>query len=194
MTADNAGKAAAQGIWATLRMLKEQWVVIVFVTGALFWARDTWEELSKLPATVAAQVAETADLLRRVERVEARLGDGTVPARAGLTFPGDAHGASDARPGGWSDIRLDPVVSDRGCVALAIDPHVVDAGGRWFGAEATISTLPVLEPTDDLAFAVRVPAEVPPGRAAIALRFVLDCGGGRVAVAAPRLPFRVLDD
>jgi hypothetical protein len=45
MTAEHAGKTAAQGIWATLRAVKEQWVLVVFVAGALFWARDRWEEL-----------------------------------------------------------------------------------------------------------------------------------------------------
>ena len=195
MTADDAGKTAAQGIWATLRTLKEQWVLIVFVTGALFWARDTWEELSGLPATVAAMSAETGALARRIETVEAALA-GRPGGQGGqilLSFPGGRHRASDARPGGWSEVRLDPVRPAEGdCAPVSVDAYVVDAGGRWFQARATVEAPPALEGEGELAFAVEVPAGVSPGRAEIALRFVHDCGGAIAVAAAPRLPFRVL--
>lgn len=201
MTADTAGKAAVREIWATLRKIRDQWVMIVFLTGALVWARDTWERLAGLPAAIdgiAAGVERLTGSLAAVETLAERLaGAPEGRGRAGpvLAFPGGRHGATDARPGGWSEVRLDPVrLTGQGCAPLRLDAFVVDAGGRWFQAEATIGAPPVLAPEGDLAFGVRVPAPVPAGRAAIAVSFVHDCGGDLAVDAAPRLPIRVLAD
>lgn len=201
MTADTAGKAAVREAWTTLRKLKDQWVMIVFLTGALVWARDTWERLAALPVAIDGIAAGVEALSGRLAAVEALAAGGAAPAggqvRAGsvLAFPGERHRASDARPGGWSEVRLDPVrPTGRNCAPVDLDAFVVDAAGRWFQAEATIGAPPVLDPEGDLAFGVRVPAEVPAGRAAIAVSFVHDCGETLAVDAAPRLPIRVLGD
>ncbi|MBK0401286.1 hypothetical protein H0I76_18975 [Limibaculum sp. M0105] len=201
MTADTAGKAAVREIWAMLRKIRDQWVMIVFLTGALVWARDTWERLAALPAAIDGIAAGVEQLTGQLAAAGALAGHGAgAPGGAGragpvLGFPGERHGATDARPGEWSEVRLDPVrPTGRSCVPLELDAFVVDAAGRWFQAEATIGAPPVLEPEGDLAFGVRVPAAVPAGRAAIALSFVHDCGGDLVVDAAPRLPIRVLAD
>lgn len=204
MTADTAGKAAVREVWTTLRTLRDQWVMIVFLTGALLWARDTWERISTLPAAIgniAAGVEALSGRLEAVEKAAERLAAGPVAearGRAGpvLAFPPGRHGATDARPGGVSDLRLDPVRrTARGdCVPVKLDAFVIDAAGRWFQAAATIGAPPVIDAEGDLAFGVRIPADVPPGRAAIAVSFVHDCGGGLVVDTAPRLPIRVLAD
>ncbi len=73
MTAELAGKAAVEGFWVTLRKLKEQWVLLVFLTGALLWARDTYDEFANLPSLVRQQMAGLAALEATVTRLEAEV-------------------------------------------------------------------------------------------------------------------------
>ncbi len=89
MTAELAGKAAVEGFWVTHRKLKEQWVLLVFLTGALLWARDTYDEFVKLPSLVRQQMTGLATLEATVTRLEAevvrRLTEDHSPV---LGFPG----------------------------------------------------------------------------------------------------------
>ncbi len=73
MTAELAGKAAVEGFWVTFRKLKEQWVLLVFLTGALLWARDAYDEFANLPSLVRQQMAGLAALEATVTRLEAEV-------------------------------------------------------------------------------------------------------------------------
>ena len=73
MTAELAGKAAVEGFWVTLRKLREQWLLLVFLAGALLWARDTYDEFVKLPSLVRQQRSGLATLEATVTRLEAEV-------------------------------------------------------------------------------------------------------------------------
>src|SRR5699024_6181482 len=53
MTARKAGELAAEGVWVTLRRLRDQWVLLVFAASVLFWARDVYDRFVDLPDRVA---------------------------------------------------------------------------------------------------------------------------------------------
>lgn len=195
MTAEMAGKAAAEGVWATLRRLREQWMLLAFVAGAAFWARDTWEEFAPLPALVREQMRALATL----ESAVARLDDRVTREREGpnrtpvLGFPGDRHAVEDGAPGMWTVLRWRPVRALRAdCAPAAIDAWMVDADGTWFAVETALAPMPTLEGEQDLAFRLRVHPGMAPGRARTTAQIAFDCGTHRQVEIAPWLQFRVL--
>ena len=103
MTAELAGKTAVDGVWVTLNKLKRQWVLLVFLTGALLWARETYDEFAKLPSLVRQQMAGLTTLEATVTRLEAevmrRLQGDHSPV---LGFPGNRHSVDDGAPGAWT--------------------------------------------------------------------------------------------
>lgn len=196
MTAKMAGKAAIDGVWVTLKKLKEQWVLLVFLTGALFWARDTYVEFANLPTLVRQQMSGLAKLEATVTRLEAqvmrRLKDDRSPV---LEFPGAKHGIDDGAPGAWTTLYWRPVERLRDeCVASAINAWMIDRNGQWFPVETAVAPMPALEGTADLAFGVRVHPMMDLGRARILVQITFDCGTHRQVETAPWLQFRVLDD
>ncbi len=195
MTAEMAGKAAAEGVWATLKSVRDQWLVLAFFAGALLWARDTWDEFAALPALVREQAAGLAALESRVGRLETAVARRPVPDRSPvLGFPGGGHAIEDGAPGAWTVLRWRPVEALRGdCVAEALDAWVVDAAGAWFAVETSLAPMPALEGEADLAFRVRVHPRMVPGRARALVQVAFDCGTHRQVETAPWLQFRVLD-
>jgi hypothetical protein len=195
MTAELAGKAAMEESWATLRKLKEQWLLLLFLTGALFWARDTYDAFARLPALMRQQMSGLATLEATVTRLEAevkrRLPEDYSPV---LGFPGTKHGIDDGAPGAWTVLRWRPVERLRkDCVASVIDAWMVDAGGQWFTVETAIAPMPAIEGEADLAFGVRVHPSMGRGRAQVLVQITFDCGTHRQVETAPWLQFRVLD-
>lgn len=196
MTAEMAGKAAVEGIWETLRKLKEQWVLLVFLTGALLWARDTYDEFAKLPSLVRQQMSGLSTLEATVTRLEAevkrRLTEDHAPV---LGFPGTKHGIDDGAPGAWTVLHWRPVERLRyDCVTSAIDAWMVDQNGQWFSVETAVAPMPALEGVADLAFGVRVHPLMARGRAQVLVQIIFDCGTHRQVETAPWLQFRVLGD
>ena len=196
MTAKLAGKAAIDGVWVTLRTLKEQWLLLVFLTGALLWVRDTYDEFAKLPTLVRQQMSEFAALEATVMRLEAqivrRLKDNRSPV---LGFPNTKHGIDDGAPGAWTTLYWRPVERLRNdCVASAIDAWMIDRNGQWFSVETTVAPMPTLEGEADLAFGVRVHPLMGLGLAQVLVQITFDCGSHRQMENAPWLQFRVLGD
>ena len=194
MTAEMAGKAAVEGIWETLRKLKDQWLLLVFFAGAALWGRDTYEEFANLPALMREQMSGLATLEVTVARLEAevtrRLGGDHSPV---LAFPGMRHGMDDGAPGAWAVLRWRPVKRLRDdCVPQAIDAWMIDADGEWFTVETAVAPLPVLQAETDFAFGVRVHPEMEPGRAQVLVQVTFDCRTHRQVETAPSLQFRVL--
>lgn len=194
MTAEMAGKAAVEGVWATLRRLKEQWMLLIFFAGALIWARDTYHEFAGLPALVREQVRGLAALEATVTRLDARVTQGLAADRSPvLGFPGNRHTVGDAAPGAWTVLRWRPVLSLRGdCVPAAIDAWMVDADGAWFAVETALAPMPALEAEQDLAFGIRVHPGMAEGRAQLLVQIAFDCGTHRQVETAPWLQLRVL--
>ena len=73
MTASNAGRSAVDSCLAGLGKFREHWMTVTFALGALFWLRDEWMALSRLPADVAAQEERVAVLALRVADLDGRL-------------------------------------------------------------------------------------------------------------------------
>lgn len=196
MTAETAGKAAIEGVWGTIRTLRDQWLLLVFMMGALVWLRDTYDEFAPLPATVAAQAAEMSALAESVGRLE----EAMVRDRQGrqspvLEFPADRHGVEDGRAGGWTVAHLRsirPLRTD--CRTEAVDAWIIDSKGRWFLAKTSVSLVPQLSGETDLAFGVYLHPDAAPGRAQVLIQFTHDCGTHRQVQTAPRLQFRVTTD
>ena len=195
MTAEMAGKAAIEGIWSTLRRLRDQWLIISFLLGALFWLRDTYAEFAQLPALVRDQMnglaAVEATVARLEEQVKRRLVGDRSPI---LAFPGNRHEIADGVPGAWTVLRWRPVrVLRQDCLPGAIDVWMVDSRGRWSAAETALAPMPELAGEADLAFGVRIPEGMAPGRARVLAQISFDCGTHRQVESAPWLHFRVLD-
>ena len=194
MTAEMAGKAAAEGVWATLRRLKEQWVLLTFFAGALIWARETWDEFAALPALVREQGGGLALVETRLDRLETAVAGRPAPDRSPvLGFPGNRHAIADGSPGAWTVLSWRPVEGLRGdCVATGLDAWMVDAAGAWFAVETALAPMPLVEGRTELAFRVRVHPRMVPGRARAQVQVTFDCGTHRQVEAAPWLQFRVL--
>jgi len=196
MTAEMAGRAAVEGVWETLRKVKEQWVLLAFLAGILFWARDAYDEFAGLPDLVREQMQGLAALEVTVTRLEVELvrrldGDHTPV----LGFPGIRHTIDDGAPGAWTVLRWSPVRRLRtDCTPNRIDAFMIDQGGRWFSVETAISPMPVLEGDADLAFKVRIHPQMESGRARAGVQIASDCGSHLQVETTPWLPFRVLDD
>ena len=196
MTAKLAGKAAIDGVWATLRTLKEQWLLLLFLTGALLWVRDTYDEFTKLPTLVRQQMSGLAALEATVTRLEAQIVRRLKGIRSPvLGFPGTKHGIDDVAPGAWTTLYWRPVERLRDdCVASAIDAWMIDRNGQWFSVETAVAPMPTLEGEVDLAFGVRVHPLMGLGRAQVLAQITFDCGSHRQVETAPWLQFRVLGD
>ncbi len=196
MTAEMAGKAAIEGFWATLRRIRDQWLVVTFLAGAAFWLRDTYLQFAELPGLVRQQM----NGLAAVEKTVARLEDQVKRRLVGdhspiLAFPGDRHEITDGAPGAWTVLRWRPVrVLRRDCLPGTIDAWMVDSRGRWFSAETALAPMPELAGEADLAFGVRIPQAMAPGRARVLAQVAFDCGTHRQVESAPWLHFRVLDE
>jgi hypothetical protein len=67
----NTIEHGAAGMLATLRKLRDQWLLIAALVSALFWVRDLVETHRRLPEQVAGHAATLATLDRRLGAVEA---------------------------------------------------------------------------------------------------------------------------
>ena len=193
MTSETAGKATG-GAWAALRALREQWLLLVFVTGSLLWLRDTYERFEQLPATLAEHGARLTSLQDEVAGLQAAIAR-DVARRTGavVSVPGSRHAIEDARAGEWTVARLVPTRPLRGdCRTVGVDAWMIDGEGRWFSAETAVASIPKLTEETDLSFQVRVPAEAALGRAQVLVQLTHDCGTHFQVQTAPRLPFRVI--
>lgn len=194
MTAEMAGRTAFYGAWETLRKLREQWVLVVFLAGAVFWVRDAYEEFVGLPDLVREQMAGLSALETTVTKLEAelvrRLDGNRSPV---LGFPGTRHGVDDGMPGSWVVLHWSPVRRLRNdCTPIGIDAFMIDEAGRWFSVQTSMKPMPVLEGDADLAFGLQIPVGMGRGRARAGVQVTSDCTTHLQVETTPWLPFRVL--
>ena len=197
MTAKKAGTLAVAGFWRTIKRLRDQWLVVVFLATALFWARDIYEQFIDLPAHVAelrSSIGEMhQDIAQLDDRLDSRLA-GSAPDRAPvLVFPGTGHSVDDGQPGSFVTARLQPAKRVRDdCRTTGLVVFMIDARDRWYSVETDLLHPPQLSGQQDLAFAVRVHPRMAVGRAQFLLQATQDCGSHLQVDASPRLHFRVL--
>lgn len=196
MTAEMAGKAAIESIWETLRKMREQWVLLVFLAGALFWVRDAYDEFAGLPELMRRQMEGLTALEATVNRLEDELARGLVGDHGPVFgFPGMRHSIDDGVPGAWTVLRWRPVRRLRtDCTPNQIDAFMVDQGGQWFSVDTAMKPMPVLEGDADLAFSLRIDPRMSRGRARAGIQITSDCGSHVQVETTPWLHFRVLDD
>lgn len=194
MTAEPSGRGAA-GALSAFRRLREQWILIVALASALFWARDLVEAYVRLPADVARQGEAISVLAARVAGVELRLGvpeGGDAPPE---DISPDAHpGPLEGRAGLWTVLRWRSVYAlDPDCIARAASAVLVDAGGRWHTLETSLRPGPGRDGERSLALGVRPHASMGVGRARIRVRIVHSCSGQQREESSPWVPFVLLD-
>lgn len=196
MTAEMAGKAAIEGMWSTLRRLRDQWLLLAFFAGGVFWLRDTYAEFAQLPSLVREQQGALVAVEATVSRLEAEMKRRLVGDRSPiLAFPGTRHAIGDGRAGAWTVLAWRPLRTLReDCLPVQMDVWMVDNSERWFSAPTTLVPMPALAGEADFAFGVRIPAEMAPGRARALTQVTFDCGTHRQVERAPWLHFRVLED
>lgn len=193
MTARKAGEIAAEGMWGSLRRLRDRWLLLVFVASALFWARDVYDRFVNLPA----RVAELGRVLDELRSELARFDVGQVrPAldrSAALVFPGARHAIEDGQPGDRVTVAFAPAVRVREeCRNSDLAAFMIDADGKWYLVETDLVRVPQIEGSQELAFGVKVHPSMDVGRAQFLAEVTQDCGSHRQVDVSPRLHFRVL--
>jgi hypothetical protein len=193
MTAKEAGEIAAEGMWGTLRRLRDRWLLIVFVASALFWARDEYGRIAALPARVAGLSRAVDELRSEFARVDVGRIIPALDRSPALVFPGSRHAIGDGRPGDRVTVSLAPAVRVReDCRNSELAAFMIDADGKWYSVETDLARVPQIEGSQELAFGVKVHPRMGVGRAQFLAEVTQDCGARRQVDISPRLHFRVL--
>lgn len=194
MTAKRAGQLAAEGVWATLRRLRDQWVLLVFLITASFWARDFYEQFVDLPSRVSAQDELIVQLQAEIARLDTQLITRAADRSPVLAFPGLGHGIDDGQSGQPVTARLDPVQWLRSdCRTSDLAAFMIDSRDQWYSVETDLVRLPQLSGVQQLAFGVTVHPRMTAGRAQFLIQITQDCGSHLQVDSSPRLHFRVLE-
>lgn len=193
MTVETAGRAALDGVMGTARRLRDQWLLIVFLSGVALWVRDTYQEFAKLPPLVRAQMSGQTELQATVARLEDEVMRRLITDRSPvLGFPGTRHRVADGVPGGWTTVTWRPVRRLRvDCFPRAMRAWMVDSRDQWFSAETALQAMPALAEDAELAFAVKVPEAAAVGRARLLAQVDTDCATHHQVETAPWLQFRI---
>lgn len=193
--ADKADEWAMGRAWGWIRWIREQWLMLLFLGGALVGISDAVEAWRTVPADLAALKRAVTEVAAGISRIEAADAGDTASAAspgAAVAFPGDRHRIEDGAAGAWTVVRLRPARALRSdCRPGRVDVWIVDAGGRWFTADTRLGRVPRLTGDTDLAFGVRIPGDAAPGRAEARVQLTHTCGGHLQVQVAPWLPFRV---
>jgi hypothetical protein len=107
MTAEDTGRTKVDLGLVALARLREHWLAVAFVLGGLFWARDTWVALTRLPPLVEVQGERIVLLESRMEA----LADSLSVATCGGVYP-DGHrieAVRQAPPACGGTVTLPPV-------------------------------------------------------------------------------------
>lgn len=193
MTAERAGKLALDGIWGTLKQVRDQWVLLAFVMTALVWARDLYEQITDMPPQVA-ELREHVDVLgAAIARLDGARVHAEVDRSPALAFPGMKHVVEDGRPGGLVTVRFRPARWVRAdCRPGTLAAYMIDAEEKWRSVDVDLVRLPRILETQDIAFGVHVPLRMAIGRAQLLIQITQDCGTHVQVDSSPRLHFRVL--
>lgn len=195
MTANHTGRNTVSGLWLTLKRLRENWILIVFVATALYGARDVYHEIIRLPHRVETLHATLGELEGGMVRLEAALLAPAVDQGEVLSFPGLLHAATDGQPGEWVMARFRPVHALRPeCQPAGLAAYMIDSDRRWFSVQTDLAGWPLMGSHQELAFGVEVHPRMAVGRAQLLIQVVHDCGGQLQVDSSPVLPFHVLPE
>lgn len=195
MTAECMAKGVG-GALASFKRLREQWLLIVALVSALFWARDLVMVYARLPEDVARHAVAVDQLERRVAGLEA----GHLSLQAGGPPP-EGPGLLSGPPGGrhdqWTELHWrSDAAGDPTCRLMEIGAVLVGPTGQWHRMPAR--TVPQSRPqtpsrarreTGSLALGVKPHARMGVGRARLRLQLVHDCNGRLQTERAPWRPF-----
>ncbi len=183
---------AAGGVWSTLGVVRDRWVLFVFAASALFWTRDVYDRFVDLPARVAELGTELDELRTDSARSDAGRTGQNVDRSSALAFPGRRHAIEDGRPGDLVTVVLAPVVRVREeCRNSDFAAFMIDAHGRWYSVETDLARVPQIEDSQELAFGVKIHPRMDVGRAQFLVEVTQDCGTHSQVDSSPRLHFRV---
>lgn len=192
MTAKQAGQLAASRFWATVKRLRDQWVLLAFLATALFWTRDIYEQFVDLPHQVTDLRVSISDLRADLARLDEQRENDRSPV---LVFPGAGHSVGDGHRGAFVTVSLAPARRERDdCHTIALSAYMLDRSGRWFTVETDLTQLPFFTGAQDLSFAVQVHPRMQTGRAQFVAQVEQDCGTHRQVDNSPLLQFRVLPE
>ncbi len=195
MTAKKAGMLATIGFWETLKRLRDQWVLLVFLATALFWTRDIYDQFTELPVHVAELEVSIKELRRDITGLDTRLAAAAPDTTPALVFPGTGHSIGDGRPGAFVTVRLQPAKRVRNdCRTMGLVAFMIDAQGRWFTVETDLLHPPQISGEQDLAFEVMVHPRMAVGRAQFLMQATQDCVSHLQIDTSPTLHFRVFPD
>lgn len=193
MTAKTAGKLAAEGLWTSLKSLRDHWVLLVFLATGLFWARDVYDEFNDLPARVAELHQIVGDLRHDIAALDPAVAKAAPDLTPATAFPGAKHRVADGRAGQMVAVRFEPVMQVRDdCLPGDLAAYMIDASGMWFAVETDLGRMPGLDGLQELAFGVRIHPRMAAGRAQFLVQVTQRCGKHLQVDRAPRLHFRVL--
>jgi hypothetical protein len=193
MTTDPSGKGSP-GVLSALRKLREQWVLIVALASALFWARDLMEEYARLPREVSRQGEAVKALSARVAGIETRLGvpEGGPAPRPGIA-PDALPGPLEGRAGAWTVLRWRSVYAlDPDCVPRSASAVLVDGEGHWHALESRLRRDGQTPGERSLALGVRPHESMGTGRARIRIRLTHACSGLQREESSDWVPFVLL--
>lgn len=196
MTAECTGKTPAEGIWKTLKLLRDRWFVLAFAASALFWARDTYQSLIVLPERVAAVEAAVGQAEIGIAALDARLRAELGWDRSPAIRFGDSGGfAGSGAAGTWIAVAFPEAEASRGsCRLVDVRALMSDATGRWHRAQRDGIRPAATETGAGLAYEVRVHREMARGHASLVLELIHDCFGRHHVDRSPMLSFEVLRD
>jgi len=195
MTAETTGKAVC-GAWATLKRLRERWILVTALVSGLFWAKDLVEIYARLPDDLARQSEAVTAVEARLDRLAAEirpgLGRGAVTGMARGAIPAHGQTPDALGRGDWLVLRwrLDRSQGP-GCTVGEATAVLTDAEGRVVAVPTGPIPLPGLEDGQGLAFGVKVRPRTAVGRARLRLLVVQSCPDRQRARSSAWLDFRV---
>lgn len=192
MTANIKGRFSLGRLLGSMRVLRDYWLLIVFVASALFWVRDTYHRLVDIPVEVL-KIGQAIEALRADVATTGAQGIQPVDLSPAVSFPGSGHSIEDGAAGQRVVVRLEPLfVSRADCRLGDVWAFMEDETGKWFSVATDLVKLPVLLGAHDIAFSVAIHPAMAEGAARFLLQIAQDCRERRRIVSTPKLPFRVV--
>jgi len=189
MTAEHQQEQAPPGVFARLKRIREQWLVVVALASALFWARDWVEVYAGLPARLDRQEVGLQSVSVRTGWLEAVVS--AWPGRAGGRsdrLPGVRFGLGTLSPGQTAVIAWPGGRPEERCTMHSATGVMVDAAEQWFPVTASLAPEPNAE-TQGLAVAVAPHPGMEAGQARLKLRLTRECPDRQRIEISPWLVF-----
>lgn len=142
---------------AALKVLRDYWVLMAFLAAALFWLRDTYDEIARVPVEIRA-IKRSVEALR--EEVQS---DGREDRRA----------FGVGRIGDLSPVHGEQLV----CHAADRIAAIVDSAGQWFMVERSTKGLQEIEGGQSYVFGAPDETDIAEGQARLLVQILMQCEG-----------------